>query len=100
MYATFSYDVTTGARPVDEVRNTILQVFAELDTCDLLADTLICRVDSTTHYLDLVRALKQISSTFGDQFLFVFTLHDAGAALRSNAPIPARRINDIIKDGD
>lgn len=98
MYATLSYDVTTGAQPIDAVRTAIVNAFVGCDTCDLLADTFIVRVKNTEDYLSRVRALKQIAADFTDQFVFVLTLHDSGAALRSNAPVTAKKINDIIKD--
>jgi hypothetical protein len=100
MYATLSYDVSTGAKPVDAVRTAITEAFSSVDCCDLLADTFIARVRNTEEYLELVRALKQIATAFDGQFLFVFTLHNSGAALRSNAPVAAKKINDIITDGD
>ena len=100
MYATLSYDVNTGTRPVDELRTAIVQAFAGCDSCDLLADTFIVRVQNTEDYLDRVQALKQIAADFKNQFVFVFTLHNSGAALRSNAPVAAKTINAIIMDGD
>ena len=98
MYATLSYDVTTGAHPIDEVRTAIVQAFDGCDTCDLLADTFIARVKNTEDYLERLAALKQIAADFEDQFVFVFTLHNSGATLRSNAPVAAKKINDIIKE--
>jgi hypothetical protein len=98
MYATLSYDIATGASPVEDVRKAIVEAFTGCDTCDLLADTFIVRVASTKDFLDRTQLLKQIADDFANQFVFVFTLHDAGAALRSNAPIAAKKINDIIKD--
>ncbi|MEO5742126.1 MAG: hypothetical protein ABIS29_16180 [Vicinamibacterales bacterium] len=98
MYATLSYDINTGASPVDEVRRAIVQAFTGCDTCDLLPDTFIARVANTKDFLDRTQALKKVADDFTGQFVFVFTLHDSGAALRSNAPVTAKKINDIIKD--
>ena len=98
MYVTLSYDITTGARPVDDVRQAIVQAFTGCDTCDLLADTFIARVANTKEFLDRTQALKQVADDFEGQFVFVFTLHDSRAALRSNAPVAAKKIDDIIKD--
>jgi hypothetical protein len=100
MYVTLSYDVTTGAKPVDAVRSAVTKAFTGCVCCDLLADTFIARVKSTAEYLDLVQALKRIAKDFEGQFLWVFTLHDSGAALRSNAPVAAKLIEDIIKDDE
>ena len=98
MYATLSYDITTGAHPVDDVRKAIVRAFTGCDTCDLLADTFIVRVANTKDFLDRTQALKQVAGDFTGQFVFVFTLHDTRAPLRSNAPVAAKKINDIIKD--
>ena len=39
LYATLSYDVTAGPDPIEDVRDEILKVFKNRDTCDLLSDT-------------------------------------------------------------
>ena len=100
MYATLSYDVTSGSEPIDDVRQAILAVFAERETCDLLSDTFICEVDTTEDYLDLFRRLRRVGNDFEDQFLFVFTLHRAGSPLKSNASFPKAKANAIIDPGD
>jgi hypothetical protein len=96
MYATLSYDVSAGPVPLEEVRRAILELFADRLTCDLLSDTLICEIVNTADYLGLVRKLRSIGRNFEDQFEFVFTLHRAGDALRSNAAFPKARANAII----
>ncbi len=98
MYATLSYDIITGARPVEDVRKALVTVFEGCETCDLLADTFIARMANTKDFLARTQALKQVASDFTDQFMFVFTLHHSGAALRSNAPVLAKKIDSIIKD--
>jgi hypothetical protein len=100
MYATLSYDVSTGQTPIDDVRRLILDVFIGRETCDLLADTFICEIENTADYLALVRKLRKVGNDLSGQFHFVFTLHTAGAALRSNAPFPKSKANDIIDPGD
>jgi hypothetical protein len=100
MYATFSYDVTTGPSPIEDVRKAILDVFDGRNTCDLLADTFICEVESTSDYLGLVRKLRRAASDVNGQFLFVLTLHHTGAQLRSNASFSSSKANDIIDPGD
>lgn len=100
MYATLSYDVTAGSTPIEDVRKAILDVFTGREKCDLLADTFICAVENTADYLALVRTLKRTATKLDGQFLFVITLHDAGGALRSNAPFQKSKANDIIDPGD
>jgi hypothetical protein len=48
MYATLSYDVNAGPESVDSVRRAIVDAFADRPTCDLLADTFICEIDTTS----------------------------------------------------
>lgn len=100
MYATLSYDVSTGPIPIDDVRRLILGVFVGRATCDLLADTFICEIENTADYLAVVRKLRKVGNDLDGQFQFVFTLHTAGAALRSNASFPKSKANDIIDPGD
>ena len=64
MYATLSYDIATGASPVEDVRKAIVEAFTGCDTCDLLADTFIVRVASTKDFLDRTQLLKQIADDF------------------------------------
>jgi hypothetical protein len=99
MYATLSYDVSAGPTPIDELRRMILEVFADHDTCDLLSDTFICKVDNTADYLALARKLRKVGTDVDGQFQFVFTLHSAGAPLRTNATIPKAKANDILDPG-
>lgn len=96
MYATLSYDVTAGLTSVDDVRQMILDVFKDRETCDLLSDTMICEVENTSDYLALVRKLRKVGNDVEPQFQFVITLHPAGAALRSNATFPKAKANEII----
>ncbi len=96
MYATFSYDVSAGDRPVEELRTAIFDLFKERLSCDLLADTLICRVRNTDEYLEIARDLKKLGTTFEDQFQYVLTLHSAGALLRSNSVLPKTKISEVI----
>jgi len=96
MYATFSYDVTAGERPIEELRTAIFDLFKERLAGDLLADTLICRVKNTDDYLAIARDLKRLSTEFEDQFQYVLTLHSAGAPLRSNSSLPKPTIAEII----
>jgi hypothetical protein len=103
MYATLSYDVSTGQTPIDEVRQAIIDVFDERETCDLLADTFICAIENTADYQSLVRKLRKVAQELDPQFQYVFTLHDAGSPLRSNAPFPkaaARKIIGSSGDGE
>lgn len=96
MYATLSYDVTAGLTSVDDVRQMILDVFKDRETCDLLSDTFICEVENTADYLAVVRKLRRVGNDVDGQFQFVLTLHAAGAALRSNATFPKAKANEII----
>jgi hypothetical protein len=100
MYGTLSYDVSAGQKPVEDVRKAIIDVFKDRETCDLLSDTFICEIESTSDYLTVVRKLRKIGNELDDQFQFVFTLHTAGAPLRSNASFPKSKANDIIDPGD
>lgn len=100
MYATFSYDVTTGPNSVDEVRTAILDVFGDRNMCDLLADTLICEIADTSDFLALVRQLKKASKNLDDQFVFVMTIHEAGTRLNCNADFSKAKAKEIIGSGD
>jgi hypothetical protein len=100
MYGTLSYDVSTGQTPIEDVRKAILDVFKDRETCDLLSDTFICEIENTADFLAVVKKLRKIGNDLGPQFQFVFTLHTAGAPLRSNAPFPKSKANDIIDPGD
>jgi hypothetical protein len=99
MYATLSYDVSAGPTPIEDVRKLILGVFEDHDTCDLLSDTFICKVANTAEYLALSRKLRKVGTDVGGQFQFVFTLHSAGAPLRTNAVFPKAKANDILDPG-
>jgi hypothetical protein len=96
MYATLSYDVSAGPTPVEEVRKLILDVFKEREICDLLSDTFICEVKNTEDYLAVARKLRRVGTDVDRQFQFVFTLHSAGAPLRSNASYSKAKANAII----
>ena len=96
MYATLSYDVTSGSTGIDEVRQLILGVFTGRATCDLLSDTFICEVKNTEDYLAVVRKLRKVGNDVNGQFQFVITLHAAGGQLRSNATFPKAKAKDII----
>jgi hypothetical protein len=100
MYATLSYDVNAGPESVETVRRAILDAFADRNTCDLLSDTFICEIEKTSDYLAVVRKLRKIGSDFPGQFLYVFTLHNTGAPLRSNAVFSKSAVNEIIDPGD
>jgi hypothetical protein len=100
MYATLSYDVNAGAESVDSVRRAIVDAFADRTTCDLLADTFICDIETTSDYLAMVRKLKKIGNDFPGQFLYVFTLHNAGSPLRSNATFSKAALDNIIDPGE
>jgi hypothetical protein len=102
MYATLSYDVNAGSEPVEDLRIALFDLFRDRATCDLLADTFICEIENTADYLALVRKLRKLGHDFEGQFQFVFTLHSAGAPLRSNASFPKARANEILdpRDGE
>ena len=55
---------------------------------------------NTADYLAVVRKLRKVGNELEGQFQFVFTLHTAGAPLRSNASFPKAKANDIIDPGD
>ena len=99
MYATLSYDVSAGPTPIEDLRKKILEVFADRATCDLLSDTFICEVQNTADYLALSRKLRKVGTDVDGQFQYVFTLHSAGAPLRSNAIFPKAKANDILDPG-
>lgn len=96
MYATLSYDVSAGPVPIDEVRLSIIGLFQDRETCDLLADTFICEIENTADYLAVARDLRRLGTELSGQFHYVFTLHRAGSPLRSNAPFPKAKAEDII----
>jgi hypothetical protein len=96
MYATLSYDVFTGPAPVQDVRQAVVDLFFQRETLDLLAEVLICEIDTTADYLDLVRALRQIGTDFPSQFEFVCTLHRTGDLLKSNAAFSKSKADAII----
>lgn len=100
MYATFSYDVSTGANSVDDVRTAILDVFGDRKMCDLLADTFICEIVDTSDFLALVRRLKKASKDLDGQFVFVMTIHDGGTRLNCNADFSKAKAKAIVGSGD
>jgi hypothetical protein len=100
MYATLSYDVSAGQQPVDDVRQAILGVFKDRQTCDLLSDTFICTITTTADYLNVVKALRKVGNDFAGQVQFVFTLHRRGDPLRSNGAFSKSKANAIIDPGD
>lgn len=100
MYATLSYDVNAGTETVDTVRRAIIETFADRSTCDLLSDTFICEIETTADYLSMVRKLKKLGNDFPGQFLYVFTLHNTGSPLRSNATFSKAAVDAIIAPGD
>lgn len=95
MYATVSYDVNAGKKPIEDLRTAMFDLFKGHKTCDLLADTFICKVSKTDDYLDIVRALKTLGDDFEDQFQFVITLHSAGDPLKSNASFSKSKADAI-----
>jgi hypothetical protein len=96
MYATLSYDLNAGPEPIDDLRMSLIALFADRDTCDLLADTFICDVESGADFFALEKKLKKIGSDFDGQFIYVFTLHRTGSPLRSNATYPKAKARSII----
>lgn len=96
MYATLSYDVSIGPVTIEEVRTSIVDLFKDRATCDLLADTFICDIENTADYLAVVKDLQRLGSDLDGQFQYVFTLHPGGAKLRSNAPFSKAKAKDII----
>ena len=100
MYATLSYDVNAGPHPIEDVRQALLDLLQDRDSCDLLSDTLVCDVDSTADYLELTKKLRKMGNDFADQFEFVVTLHRTGDPLRSNAAFSKAKAKAIIDPGD
>jgi hypothetical protein len=100
MYATLSYDVNAGTQSVDTVRQAILAAFSDRTTCDLLSDTFICEIETTSDYLAMVRKLRKIGNDFPGQFLYVFTLHKSRSPLQSNASFSKSVADGIIDPGD
>lgn len=96
MYATLSYDVNAGPEPIEDVRQALVDLFAERETCDVLSDTFICDVESNTDFLAVNTKLKKIGADFEGQFFYVFTLHNTRAPLRSNATYPKDKARAII----
>ena len=99
MYATLSYDVSAGPTPIEDLRKLIAEVFEDRATCDLLSDTFICEVQNTADYLALARQLKKVGTDVDGQFQYVFTLHSAGAPLRTNATFSKAKANEILDPG-
>jgi hypothetical protein len=96
MYATLSYDLNAGPEPIDDLRRSLIALFADRDTCDLLADTFICDVESGTDFLTVDKKLRKLASDFDGQFIYVFTLHRTGSPLKSNATYPKAKAKAII----
>ena len=96
MYATLSYDVNAGPTPIDLLRLTVLTVFTDRRTCDLLSDTFICEVESAADFADVNDQLRVVGDTHPGQFTYVFTLHRSGSPLRSNASYPKHKASKII----
>lgn len=100
MYATLSYDLNAGPAPIDDLRLVLIALFAGRATCDLLADTFICDVESGADFLDVDKKLRKVASDFEGQFIYVFTLHRTGSPLRSNAVFPKAKARAIIDPED
>lgn len=100
MYGTLSYDVNAGQQPIEDVRQAIVELFDDRNTCDLLSDTFICDIVNTEDYLDLAKDLRQIGKDFPGQFQFVFTLHRSGDPLRSNGKFSKAKAKEILESGD
>lgn len=96
MFATLSYDVNTGAEPIEDVRAEIFKLFKNRDTCDLLSDTFICNVDDADDFTDLVKKLRQLGTDFSGQFQFVMTLHKPTDPLRSNGKFSREEAKKIM----
>ena len=97
MYATLSYDVNAGPEPIEDLRAEVVELFAERASCDMLADTFVCKVVNTDDYLDLAKKLSQIGTAYPGQFLYVFTLHRARDPLRSNGNYPKSKAKEILE---
>jgi hypothetical protein len=95
MYATLSYDVSAGSTPIEDLRKQILKVFEDCDTCDLLSDTFICSVKNTQEYHTLATKLRKVGAAVDGQFQYVFTLHDAGSLIRTNATFAKAKADEI-----
>lgn len=100
MYATLSYDLNAGPEPIDDLRMVLIALFTGRVTCDLLADTFICDVESGADFLAVDKKLKKVAADFDGQFTYVFTLHRTGSPLRSNADFPRAKAKAIIDPGD
>lgn len=100
MYATLSYDVTAGADPIEEVRDGLLKLFKNRETCDLLSDTFICSVDDLEDYLKLVKKLRELGADVSGQFQFVMTLHEPTDPIRSNGKFPKDQFKSIVKGAE
>lgn len=100
MYATISYDVNSGAEPIGDIHQAVVDLLKDRDTCDLLSDTLICEVADSDDYLQLTKDLRKIGSDFSGQFQFVVTLHRGGDPLRSNGKFARAQAKEIIGSGN
>ncbi len=97
MYATLAFDVFSGSKPVADVRQAIQNVFQNQDKkLDLLAEVMICKVNTTADYLTLANDLRRVSNDFPNQFEYVFTLHHKGDPLKSNGPFSKPKADEII----
>jgi hypothetical protein len=97
MYGTLSYDLNAGKEPIEDVRATLLELFDDRESCDLLSDTFICTVEDAADFLELSDALKELGKTFAGQFQFVFTLHEPTDPLRANGKYPKQQARNIMK---
>jgi len=100
MYATLSFDVSAGAEPIADLRETLMQRLGNRDVCDLLSDVLICSISDADDYTALVKKLRSLSADFPGQFQFVITLHRSGEPLRSNAKFSRDEASEIIDAED
>jgi hypothetical protein len=95
MYATLSYEVSAGSTPTEDVRKQIFKVFEECDTCDFLPGTFICTVKNTQDYQTLATKLRAVGRAVNGQFQYVFTLHNAGGLIRTNATFTKAKADEI-----
>ena len=95
MYATLSYELSAGSKPIEEVRKQVLEVFDDKVTCDFLSDTFICAVKKTSEYLDLATKLEEVDASVNGQFQYVFTLHNTGGLIRTNTTFPKPKADEI-----
>lgn len=97
MYAEFSYDLSPGSHPVDEVLAKILQKFDvmpngdERRRCHLLSDTFICEVANLNDFEATNNRLTRLRSELDDQFNYTFSLRPRNALIKirgtHNAPL-------------